>query len=89
MRIFTKYDELHRIVAVIGIDELSKDDRTLYERARKLENFLTQPMFVAESFTGKKGQFVKVGETLDSIEKIIDGRLDDRNESEFYMIGAL
>ena len=89
LRIFTKYDELHRIVAVIGIDELSKDDRTLYERARKLENFLTQPMFVAESFTGKKGQFVKVGETLDSIEKIIDGRLDDRNESEFYMIGAL
>ena len=89
LRIFTKYDELHRIVAVIGIDELSKDDRTLYERARKLENFLTQPMFVAESFTGKKGQFVKVGETLDSIEKNIDGRLDDRNESEFYMIGAL
>ena len=68
---------------------LSKDDRTLYERARKLENFLTQPMFVAESFTGKKGQFVKTSETLDSIEKIIDGRLDDRNESEFYMIGSL
>ncbi|MDP6849024.1 MAG: F0F1 ATP synthase subunit beta [Kiritimatiellia bacterium] len=89
LRIFTKYDELHRIVAVIGIDELSKDDRTLYERARKLENFLTQPMFVAESFTGKKGQFVKTSETLDSIEKIIDGRLDDRNESEFYMIGSL
>jgi len=89
LRIFTKYDELHRIVAVIGIDELSKDDRTLYERARRLENFLTQPMFVAESFTGKKGQFVKVGETVDSIEKIIDGRMDDRSESEFYMIGAL
>ena len=89
LRIFTKYDELHRIVAVIGIDELSKDDRTLYERARRLENFLTQPMFVAESFTGKKGQFVKVGETLDSIEKIIDGRMDDKSESEFYMIGAL
>ena len=89
LRIFTKYDELHRIVAVIGIDELSKDDRTLYERARKLENFLTQPMFVAESFTGKKGQFVKTSETLDSIEKIIDGRLDDRNEREFYMIGSL
>lgn len=89
MRIFTKYDELRRIVAVIGLDELSKDDRTLYERARKMENFLTQPMFVAESFTGKSGEFVKVGETLDSIEKIIDGREDDRREDEFYMIGAI
>ena len=89
LRIFTKYDELRRIVAVIGIDELSRDDRTLYERARKMENFLTQPMFVAESFTGKKGQFVKIGETLDSVEKIIDGHLDDRPEDEFYMIGAI
>jgi F-type H+-transporting ATPase subunit beta len=89
LRIFTKYDELRRIVAVIGIDELSRDDRTLYERARKLENFLTQPMFVAEAFTGKKGQFVKLRETLDSVEKIIDGRMDDRKEDEFYMIGAI
>ena len=89
LRIFTKYDELHRIVAVIGIDELSKDDRTLYERARKLENFLTQPMFVAESFTGKSGEFVRTGETLDSVEKIVDGKVDDRSEDEFYMIGAI
>jgi F-type H+-transporting ATPase subunit beta len=89
LRIFTKYDELRRIVAVIGLDELSKDDRTLYERARKLENFLTQPMFVAESFTGKKGQFVRIGQTLDSVEKIIDGNLDDKGEDEFYMIGAI
>ena len=89
LRIFTKYDELRRIVAVIGIDELSRDDRTLYERARKLENFLTQPMFVAESFTGKAGQFVKIEDTLDSVEKIVDGQLDDRTEDEFYMIGAV
>ncbi len=89
LRILTKYDELHRIVAVIGIDELSRDDRTLYERARKLENFLTQPMFVAESFTGKSGEFVRTGETLDSIEKIVDGKVDDRAEDEFYMIGAI
>jgi F-type H+/Na+-transporting ATPase subunit beta len=89
LRIFTKYDELRRIVAVIGIDELSKADRVLYERARKLENYLTQPMFVAESFTGRKGQFVKVGETLDDVERIIDGKTDDRSESEFYMIGTI
>jgi F0F1-type ATP synthase beta subunit len=89
LRIFTKYDELRRIVAVIGIDELSRDDRTLYERARKMENFLAQPMFVAEAFTGKKGQFVRIRDTLDSVEKIIDGRMDERPEEEFYMIGSL
>ncbi|MCK5849380.1 MAG: F0F1 ATP synthase subunit beta, partial [Kiritimatiellae bacterium] len=89
LKIFTKYDELKRIVAVIGIDELSKADRTLYERARKLQNFLTQPMFVAEAFTGRKGQFVKISETLDSIEKIVDGRVDERSEEDFYMIGAI
>jgi len=89
LRIFTKYEELRRIVAVIGIDELTKVDRTLYERARKLQNFLTQPMSVAESYTGKKGEFVKIGETLDSIEKIIDGRMDAKAEEEFYMVGAL
>jgi F-type H+-transporting ATPase subunit beta len=89
LRIFTKAEELRRIVAVIGLDELSKADRTLYLRARKLTNFLTQPMFVAESYTGKKGEFVKTGETLDSVEKIMDGRVDDRPEEEFYMIGKL
>ena len=71
------------------IDELSKADRVLYERARKMQNFLTQPMFVAESFTGRKGQFVKVDDTLDSVEKIVDGRKDDASEEEFYMIGKV
>jgi F-type H+-transporting ATPase subunit beta len=89
LRIFTKYDELRRIVAVIGIDELSKADRILYERARKLQYFLTQPMFVAEAFTGRKGEFVRVGETLDSIEMIVDGKVDGRGEDEFYMIGKV
>jgi len=89
LRILTKYDELRRIVAVIGIDELSKGDRTLYERARKLQNFLTQPMFVAESYVGKKGEFVSTGETLDGCEMIVDGKMDDRSEEEFYMIGKL
>lgn len=89
LRIFTKYDELRRIVAVIGIDELSKADRTLYERARKLQYFLTQPMFVAEAFTGRKGRYVRIGETLDSIEMILDGKVDDRGEDDFYMIGKV
>ena len=89
LRILTKYEELRRIVAVIGLDELSKNDRTLYERARKLQNFMTQPMFVAESYTGKKGAFVTVGETIDGVEKIVDGKMDDMAEEEFYMIGKL
>jgi len=89
LRIFTKYDELRRIVAVIGVDELSKADRTLYERARKLQYFLTQPMFVAEAFTGRKGQFVRVSETLDSVETILDGKMDARSEDDFYMIGKI
>ncbi len=89
MRILTKYDELRRIVAVIGLDELSKADRILYERARKIQNFLTQPMFVAESYVGKKGQYCTINQTLDGIEKIIDGKVDSMNEEEFYMIGAI
>ena len=88
-RILTKYDDLRRIVAVIGIDELSKADRILYERARKLQNFLTQPMFVAESYVGKKGQYVRTGQTLDGVEKIIDGKMDQTPEEELYMIGAI
>ncbi|MBT3296780.1 MAG: F0F1 ATP synthase subunit beta [Verrucomicrobia bacterium] len=89
LRILTKYDELRRIVAVIGLDELSKNDRTLYERARKLQYFMTQPMFVAESYVGKKGVYVKIDETLDDCEKIIDGKMDDRSEDDFYMIGRI
>ncbi len=89
LRILTKYDELRRIVAVIGLDELSKNDRTLYERARKLQYFMTQPMFVAESYVGKKGAYVKIGETLDDCERIIDGKMDDRSEDDFYMIGTI
>ena len=89
LRIMTKYEELRRIVAVIGIDELSQGDRTLYERARKLQYFMTQPMFVAESYVGKKGEFVKVGETLDGVEQIIDGKADGLSEDDCYMIGKL
>ncbi len=89
LRVLTKYDELRRIVAVIGIDELSRADRTLYDRARKLQNFMTQPFFTAEAYTGKKGQYVPVKDTIEGCEKIIDGRVDDRDEREFYLIGKV
>jgi F-type H+-transporting ATPase subunit beta len=89
IRIFQRYEELRRIVLVVGIDELSHADRILYERARKLQNFLTQPFFVGEAYTGKKGAYVTVEETLDGCSRIIDGKFDTKPEDEFYLIGAL
>jgi len=89
IRLFQRYEELRRIVMVIGIDELSKADRTLYERARKIQNFLTQPFTVAEKFTGKKGDHVEIRQTLDGCERILSGQVDKRPETDLYMIGAL
>jgi len=89
LRIFQRYEELRKIVLVVGIDELSYADRVLYERARKLQNFLTQPFFVGEAYTGRKGEFVKLEETLEGCEKIISGKLDSRPAEDFYLIGKI
>jgi F-type H+-transporting ATPase subunit beta len=89
IRTFQKYDELKRVVLVIGIDELSQADRTIYERARKLQNFFTQPFCIAETFTGKKGEYVTIEETIEGCERIISGRVDHIPEERFYMIGKL
>jgi F-type H+-transporting ATPase subunit beta len=89
LRIFQRYEELRKIVLVVGIDELSYADRVLYERARKLQNFLTQPFFVGEAYTGRKGEFVKLDETLEGCEKIISGKLDSRPAEDFYLIGKI
>jgi F-type H+-transporting ATPase subunit beta len=89
IRIFQKYEELRRIVMVIGVDELSSGDRTIYERARKLQFFLTQPFFVAESYTSRKGEYVYLKETLEGCQSIMAGRLDHVPEDRFYMIGKL
>jgi len=87
LRILQRYEELRRIVMVIGIDELSAADRIIYERARKIQNFLTQPFFVAEAYTGKHGEFVTIEQTLEGCEKIISGHFDRKAEGDFYMIG--
>ena len=87
LRMFVKYEELRRIVTVIGIEELSKADRTLFDRTKKLQNFLTQPFFVAEDYTGKKGEYVSVKDTLEGCDKIIIGRADKLPEQKFYLIG--
>ncbi len=87
LRILTKYEELRRVVMIIGIDELSKADKTLYDRARKLLNFLTQPFYVAEVYTGKKGEYVTLRDTLSGCDKIIEGRADRIPEEKIYLIG--
>jgi F-type H+-transporting ATPase subunit beta len=89
IRIFQRYEELRRIVLVVGIDELSSSDRIIYERARKMQNFLTQPFFVGEAYTGKKGAYVTIEQTLEGCEKILTGKMDNMPEAGFYLIGAL
>ena len=87
LQMFTKFEELRRIVQVIGVEELSKSNRILYERTKKLQNFLTQPFFVAEVYTGKKGEYVPLEKTLEGCEKIISGKADRFSEKKFYLIG--
>ncbi len=89
LRILNKYEELRRIVSIVGVEELSKEDRILFERARRMQNFLTQPFFTAELYTGKSGEYVSLEETLIGCEKIISGEMDKKLPEDLYMIGAL
>ncbi len=89
IRLFHKYEELQRLVAIIGIEELSKNDRVIFHRARKLDNFLTQPFFTAEVYTNRKGKYVSLEETLSGCERIISGRMDSVPDEDFYMMGSL
>jgi F-type H+-transporting ATPase subunit beta len=74
---------------MLGMDELTQEDRTVVGRARRLRNFLTQPFFVSESFTGLPGRRVSIAQTLDGVAAILDGRCDDVAEEKLFMIGAL
>ncbi|MFC1755132.1 F0F1 ATP synthase subunit beta [Thermoproteota archaeon] len=85
--LINKFNSLNKIVQVIGVEELSKQDRVDYERSEKLINFMTQPFIVSEVYTGKKGEYVTVEENLESCERIIRGDFDKRKPKEFYMIG--
>jgi F-type H+-transporting ATPase subunit beta len=89
LKLLNKHKSLHKIVQVIGVEELSKQDRTDFERASKLLNFMTQPFITSEVFTGMKGEYVTTEETLESCEKIINGEVDKRSDKEFYMIGKV
>ncbi len=87
--VLQRYKELQDIIAILGIDELSDEDRTAVGRARKIERFLSQPFFVAEQFTGREGAYVPVEETVRGFREILDGKHDDRPESAFYLKGTI
>jgi F-type H+-transporting ATPase subunit beta len=88
-RILQRYKDLQDIIAILGIDELSEEDKLTVQRARKVQRFLSQPFHVAEVFTGAPGKYVKVEDTVRSFKEIIDGKHDSIPEQAFYMKGAI
>jgi F-type H+/Na+-transporting ATPase subunit beta len=89
IRILQKYKELQDIIAILGIDELSEEDKVTVQRARRIERFLSHPMFVAEAFTGQPGVFVEVDETIASFKAIAEGKFDQYPEQAFFMCGGI
>ena len=87
--VLQKYKELQDIIAILGMDELSEDDKKLVARARKIQKFLSQPFFVAEQFTGIPGQFVKIEDTIKGFKAILAGEVDSLPEQAFYLVGSL
>ncbi len=87
--ILQKYKDLQDIIAILGMDELSEEDKLVVARARKVQRFLSQPFFVASGFTGAEGKYVPLKETIDGFEEIIQGKLDDLPEQAFYMVGNI
>jgi F-type H+-transporting ATPase subunit beta len=88
-RILQRYKDLQDIIAILGIDELSEEDRVTVQRARKIQRFLSQPFFVAEQFTGIPGKYVPVAETIESFKAITEGDYDHLPEQAFYMVGNI
>ena len=88
-RILQRYKDLQDIIAILGMEELSEEDKQLVVRARKVQKFLSQPFFVAEQFTGATGQYVTLADTIRSFKEILEGKHDDKGEQEFYMKGAI
>ena len=88
-RVLQRYQDLQDIIAILGIEELSDDDRQTVARARKIQRYLTQPMFVAEVFTGQEGRYVSVADTVRGFKEILEGTHDDLPEQAFYMVGNI
>jgi F-type H+-transporting ATPase subunit beta len=87
--ILQKYKDLQDIIAILGIDELSDEDKLAVARARKIQRFLSQPFFVAEQFTGLEGRYVKIADTIRSFSEIVQGKCDDLPEQAFFMAGTI
>jgi F-type H+-transporting ATPase subunit beta len=88
-QILQRYKDLQDIIAILGLDELSDDDKLVVSRARKVQRFFSQPFFVAQQFTGMEGKYVPVADTIKSFQEIIDGKHDDLPEQAFYMVGTI
>ena len=88
-KVLQRYKDLRDIIAILGIDELSDEDKLVVSRARKIQRFLSQPFFVAEQFTGIKGKYVKLSDTIKGFKMILEGKLDHLNEQAFYMVGTI
>ena len=88
-RILQRYKDLQDIIAILGMDELSEDDKMLVARARKIQRFLSQPFFVAEAFTGTSGRYVKMEDTVKGFKEILEGKHDELPEQAFYMVGTI
>ena len=88
-KILQRYKDLQDIIAILGMDELSEEDKLTVNRARKMQKFLSQPFFVAEAFTGTPGKYVKLQDTIKGFKMIMDGQMDDIPEQAFYMVGAI
>ena len=88
-RILQRYKDLQDIIAILGLDELSEEDKLTVSRARKVQRFFSQPFTVGEQFTGLKGEYVKVEDTIKGFREILDGKCDDMNEQAFYMVGTI
>jgi len=87
--ILQRYKDLQDIIAILGMDELSDEDKLTVSRARKIQRFLSQPNFVAEQFTGQPGKYVKLEDTITGFSEIIEGKHDDLPEQAFYMVGTI
>jgi len=88
-KILQRYKELQDIIAILGMEELSDEDKLIVSRARKIQKFLSQPFAVAETFTGRAGKYVKLEDTIKGFKEILDGKHDDKNENDFYMKGGI
>ena len=88
-QVLQRYQDLQDIIAILGVEELSEEDKLTVARARRMERFLSQPMFVAEAFTGMPGKYVPIAETVRGFNEILEGKHDDLPEQAFYMTGTI